>query len=158
MIGLGQCDCKGKWQHYSKETLSDTIAHETGHYLGLGHHKDKRHLMYGDDEFVQDPFETLDYNIPPKLTEYNSYVNIEEPSQRLAELAAKIAAKYISLGLENNPVGTTSSHAHKEIQNYNSMVGEYNRLVNIVNNILFINISYLINRKLLTINILIKLY
>ena len=133
MIGLGQYDCKGKWQHYSKETLSDIIAHETGHYLGLGHHKDKRHLMYGDDEFVKDQFDTLDYNIPPQLTEYTSYVNIEEPSQRLDKLAAEIDAKYISLGLEHNPVGTGSSHVKKLMQGYNAMIGEHNKLVDIIN-------------------------
>ena len=129
MIGLGQYDCKGKWQHYSKETLSDTIAHETGHYLGLKHHTDESHLMYGDDEFVRDPFDTLGYSIPPQLTEYNTYVEGKKAEQRLDKLADRIDAMTIAYGLKQ-AVATTNAKVVKE---YNGLIREYNALVNTVN-------------------------
>ena len=129
MIGLGQYDCKGKWQHYSKETLSDTIAHETGHYLGLEHHTDKSHLMYGDDEFVRDPFDTLGYSIPPQLTEYNTYVEGKKAEQRLDKLADRIDAMTIAYGLKQ-AVATSNA---KVVNEYNGLIREYNELVEIVN-------------------------
>ena len=129
MIGLGQYDCKGKWQHYSKETLSDTIAHETGHYLGLEHHTDKSHLMYGDDEFVRDPFDTLGYSIPPQLTEYNTYVEGKKAEQRLDELAASIDSMVITYGLEQ-AVATSNANVVKV---YNGLIWEHNELVDTVN-------------------------
>ncbi len=47
------------------DQLRRTISHEFGHNLGLLHHPDVCHLMYGgNDEHVQDPFDDLGYNIP----------------------------------------------------------------------------------------------
>ena len=134
-IGLGQYDCKGKWQHYSKETLSDTIAHETGHYLGLEHHTDKSHLMYGDDEFVRDPFDTLGYSIPPQLTEYNTYVEGKKAEQRLDQLGAELNVMAKSLGLDKpgTHIASTSLHVIQLHQAYNDKVAYYNALVNTVN-------------------------
>ena len=129
MIGLGQYDCKGKWQHYSKETLSDIAAHETGHYLGLEHHKDKRHLMYGNDEFVRDPFDTLGYSIPPQLTEYDAYVEGKKAEQRLDKLADRIDAMTVAYGLKQ-AVATSNAKVVKE---YNGLIWEYNELVKKVN-------------------------
>ena len=135
MIGLGQYDCKGKWQQYSKETLSDTISHETGHYLGLEHHKDKRHLMYGDDEFVRDPFDTLGYSIPPQLTEYDTYVEGKKAEQRLDQLGAELNIMAKSLGLDKagTIVATTSSHVIQLHQAYNDKVAYYNGAVTAIN-------------------------
>ena len=129
MIGLGQYDCKGKWQQYSKENLSDTISHETGHYLGLEHHKDKRHLMYGDDEFVMDPFDALGYSIPPQLTEYDTYVEGKKAEQRLDKLADRIDAMTVAYGLKQ-AVATSNAKVVKE---YNGLIWEYNELVKKVN-------------------------
>ena len=134
MIGLGQYDCKGKWQHYSKETLSDIAAHETGHYLGLEHHKDKGHLMYGDDEFTRDPFDTLGYNIPPHLTKYTSYVESEKAEQRLDEQAAKTQAMYKALGFDKTgTIVAGTPGVIKLHEEYNDMVREHNKLVSTVN-------------------------
>ena len=135
MIGLGQYDCKGKWQHFSKETLSDTIAHETGHYLGLKHHTGDWHLMYGDDEFVRDPFDTLGYSIPPPLTEYNTYVEGKKAEQRLDQLGAEINVMAKSLGLDKagTHVASTSSHVIQLHQAYNDKVAYYNGAVTAVN-------------------------
>ena len=35
IIELGSYDCRGNWQQYGSSMIADTIAHETGHYLGL---------------------------------------------------------------------------------------------------------------------------
>lgn len=59
-------DQVGNWNVVGYDLLRNTVTHEFGHILGLGHHTNPDHLMWGDDDFVQDPFDTLGYNIPPR--------------------------------------------------------------------------------------------
>ena len=77
-IELGTFDCRNVWSHYSMNTLSDTIAHEIGHYLGLEHHIDPNHLMWGQDEFTQLNFDNLGYNIPSPTSQYLSWVGYDQ--------------------------------------------------------------------------------
>ena len=83
VIELGSYDCRGNWQQYSSNMVADTIAHETGHYLGLEHHPNESHLMYGHDEFLQTEFDDLGYNIPSLNSEYTTWVEWEKLEQQL---------------------------------------------------------------------------
>ena len=83
VIELGSYDCRGNWQQYSSNMVADTIAHETGHYLGLEHHPNESHLMYGHDEFLQTEFDDLGYNIPSLNSEYTTWIEWEKLEQQL---------------------------------------------------------------------------
>jgi len=82
-LGLGSYDCRGNWQQYSSNTIADTVAHETGHYLGLEHHPNESHLMYGDDEFTQIEFDDLGYNIPGPHSQFVNWIESEKLEQQL---------------------------------------------------------------------------
>ena len=85
VIELGSYDCRGNWQQYSSNMIADTIAHETGHYLGLGHHTNESHLMNGNDEFTQIKFDDLGYNIPRPNSEFTTWVEWEKLEQQLQQ-------------------------------------------------------------------------
>lgn len=59
-------DQLGNWNVVGYDLMRYVVSHEFGHLLGLGHHVSEDHLMHGSDEFVQDPYDTLGYNIPPR--------------------------------------------------------------------------------------------
>ena len=62
-------DCRGDPVVFGMEMMRNTVAHEFGHNIGLEHHRDETHLMYGTKD-VQHPYETLGYAIPKLLDEY----------------------------------------------------------------------------------------
>jgi len=68
-ISLGAYDCNGDYILQDKYMVANTIMHEIGHGFGLKHHSNENHLMYGDDEFTQQNYDTLGLNIPKKLGE-----------------------------------------------------------------------------------------
>lgn len=49
-----------------QKILTTTFMHEFGHVLGLGHAREKDHLMYSYID-PEDPFDTKGYTIPPRL-------------------------------------------------------------------------------------------
>ncbi len=54
VIELGSDGCGPDYMQYSKGRLTYVIAHELGHYLGLGHIDLSNHLMFSKDLFVSD--------------------------------------------------------------------------------------------------------
>ncbi|RMW40759.1 MAG: hypothetical protein EA442_01175 [Candidatus Nitrosopelagicus sp.] len=85
-VELGSLDCNARWNHYSMNMISDTIAHEIGHYLGLEHHTNPNHLMYGEDEFTQRNFDDLGYNIPSHYSEYTSWIGYDQLESKYDQL------------------------------------------------------------------------
>lgn len=65
LIDTGSESCDNEWYIYSERSLADTVAHEIGHYLGLDHHPDENHLLYGDD--ASGTFDDLGYDIPNQI-------------------------------------------------------------------------------------------
>jgi len=45
-VGLGDSNCHGKWQPYSRNYVSQIMTHEIGHILGLDHSNDVNSIMY----------------------------------------------------------------------------------------------------------------
>ena len=69
-VYLGEDDCNENYVQQDVNAVTEIIMHEIGHTLGLNHHSDENHLMYGDDEFVELQFNTLGYNIPEQLDNF----------------------------------------------------------------------------------------
>ena len=63
-IGLGKFDCKNNFVQYDSNLLHQTIMHEIGHILGLGHHPEETHLMYGLDGIDLESINSFEYAIP----------------------------------------------------------------------------------------------
>jgi len=64
IIGLEELNCRTEYVQYDQGKIANILAHEVGHALGLLHTLDQDHLMYGEDESVQDNFDTLGLGIP----------------------------------------------------------------------------------------------
>jgi len=69
IIGLEELNCKTEYVQYDQYKIANILTHEIGHALGLLHTLDQAHLMYGDDENVQDNFDTLGLGIPARQEE-----------------------------------------------------------------------------------------
>ena len=69
IIGLEELNCKTEYIQYDQYKIANILTHEIGHALGLLHTLDQAHLMYGDDENVQDNFDTLGLGIPARQEE-----------------------------------------------------------------------------------------
>jgi hypothetical protein len=84
---LGNYDCKGNWKQYSSDTIADGVAHELGHYLGIGHTRDKSHLMYGERSPMPEyPFDDLGFNIPHQNSQFVKWIAYEKLEPRYNQL------------------------------------------------------------------------
>ena len=88
-ISLYRTDCRGDPVVHGFGMVRNTVAHELGHILGLYHYPHEGHLMWGDDEFVQDPFDARGYAVPENLPEWVE--GAEEMDARIKFLDAELA-------------------------------------------------------------------
>lgn len=81
-IGLGKHDCNGMYVQHDQNSITNTMMHEIGHTLGIGHTYDKTHLMYGDD--LIEAFDSIPYEIPIQIDGF--YVGYNDLKKQYDEL------------------------------------------------------------------------
>ena len=127
-------DCKGGRIHHDPNTIRNTVAHELGHILGLDHHTNTTHLMYGS-EYQIDPYETYGYVVPGPLPElFVGEAELHERLQILGDELDDIDAKLIRLEARGDLVGDTLYFdTQSQVNQYNRLLKEYNDLVGVYN-------------------------
>ena len=70
LVSTGGIVCDNIWLDYKPGSMTDTLKHEIGHHLGLEHHYDEDHLMYGLDYIL--PFDDKEYKIPQRESVFYS--------------------------------------------------------------------------------------
>lgn len=68
-ISLGDEYCNGNYVQNDENMVSNTIMHEIGHAIGLGHSADEIHLMYSN-EFPSIDFDSQGFVVPTKFEEF----------------------------------------------------------------------------------------
>lgn len=142
-IAIHDEDCNGVPVAFGHGIIRNTVAHELGHNLGLLHHADESHLMYGDNG-IRTGFDTLGYSVPEQLPEY--FVGEEELLLELDVLDAKIiqlqkeADAFADLYVTETSGNTIYFSSDRLADRYNIMadrinnnIREYNMLVDRLN-------------------------
>ena len=102
-FSLGNYDCRGELNEKASDRITSTMLHEIGHILGLGHHKDPKHLMRGSHPPPEDgPFETLGFNIPDRLHVGVFYVGSDQFYARYDVITDDIGSLFPNVDPELN--------------------------------------------------------
>ena len=131
-IKSGDYDCNGEYHTYAVESATETIAHELGHHLGMGHIDDEEHLMYGDmypDPVPPESFDDFGYTIPENLTSEFGYLfeGDQKEWDRLDRLDKEMASH---TDTQNEMESELEAHASRGwYEEYNLLVSELNSLI-----------------------------
>ncbi len=129
-VETGRPWCDGTFRPYSGEMMADTIAHELGHHLGLGHVTDESHLMYGTRDppgVLPESFDDLGYDIP-QAAEHLQFDAVTPILARMQASESQMA------GLEEEMDGIVRSLDRMEtehgrlVERYEQLGGRYERL------------------------------
>lgn len=140
-IALYGYDCRGGRIYHDPNSVRNTVAHELGHILGLNHHTNTTHLMYGP-AYQVDPYETHGYVVPDNLEGhfvgeaelYNQTMTLRAELDRLNTQLERLEARGDRDG--NTIYFETQSQANqfnRLVAKYNETVGEYNMTVDELN-------------------------
>ena len=67
---IGSVNCRGEYVQHDSGRMTNISMHEIGHIMGLSHHMEENHLMYGPDFTDQTKFDTMGYEIPKRLDDW----------------------------------------------------------------------------------------
>lgn len=113
------------------------MAHELGHLLGLDHHADETHLMYGS-EYQMDPYETYGYVVPDMLEEwYVGEAELHDRTQALGSDLDRLEAELHRLVDRLDDLlgqadfdGTTYYGTQGQVNQYHRTVADYDEVRN----------------------------
>ncbi len=98
IIALGELTCKKEYVQYDQGKIANILAHEIGHAFGLLHISDEAHLMFGNDETVQENFDTLGLGIPALQEEnFVGRQSLETQFDSLSKQHEKLNSEYEKL-------------------------------------------------------------
>ena len=134
-IILYSYDCEGGRIYYEPDYIRNTVAHELGHILGLDHHTDRTHLMYGP-EYQVDPYETYGYVVPDMLEElYVGEAGLDDLIQMLESELDGMGAELDRLGNTLDDLlaqadfdGTTYFGTPGQVSQYKSTFAKYDAM------------------------------
>ena len=99
IVDIAEIDCKQKIVYYSATEIKDTIMHEIGHVYDLEHSSDENHLMYDENDGV-DNFDTLGLIIPEIMGNENIvFVGTEQKFKEYDRLDAEFENLLRSYGM-----------------------------------------------------------
>jgi len=105
---LGSVDCREDYVQFDSGRVTNILIHEIGHIMGLKHHANENHLMYGPGITIQSKYDTRAYEIPKRLAEgYVGQLSLEE------KLKIKTDPSYIS-------------QHNQKVNELNALVPQYN--------------------------------
>jgi len=115
LIDTGRVSCTNEWNAYHANSLANTVAHEIGHHLGLGHHRSEDHLLHGrySPAPVPGDFDDLGYNIP-SLLPYDGWLDAQ----------VRIQERW-------DEIGDGWMWSNSLLNEWNSLVDEWNCLNNV---------------------------
>lgn len=107
-VGLGKFDCNDEFVQYDGNLLHQTIMHEVGHILGMGHHPEKTHLMYGISGINVESIDNFEYAIPEYQDGFfegyieleNNYNFLDSKLEELTQEIERLEKQYVVMNEE----------------------------------------------------------
>ena len=107
-ISVGGTSCSGRYEQAYPWALTNTIMHEIGHVLDIGHTSDESHLMHGDDNPPpSDPLDLMGFNVPDAL------------ESQLDAVSAALRANLTGLEIEQVGLNRTLDGLNLELEELN---------------------------------------
>ncbi|MDH3736614.1 MAG: matrixin family metalloprotease [Nitrosopumilus sp.] len=143
-IGLGKFNCNSEYVQYDGNLLHQTIMHEIGHILGLGHHPEEIHLMYGVDDIDLKSIENFEYVIPKHYDGFfEGYIQLETNynilNSKLEDLNEKIEElekQYTVMNTEYEIILSKLETNSQYLNQVNSIEQELTQLNNQINSVI----------------------
>jgi len=143
-IGIGKFNCNSEYVQYDGNLLHQTIMHEIGHILGLGHHPEKIHLMYGVDDIDLKSIENFEHAIPKHYDGFfEGYIQLETNhnilNSKLEDLNEKIEElekQYTVMNTEYEIILSKLETNSQYLNQVNSIEQELTQLNNQINSVI----------------------
>ena len=143
-IGLGKFNCNSEYVQYDGNLLHQTIMHEIGHILGLGHHPEEIHLMYGVDDIDLKSIENFEHAIPKHYDGFfEGYIQLETNynilNSKLEDLNEKIEElekQYTVMNTEYEIILSKLETNSQYLNQVNSIEQELTQLNNQINSVI----------------------